>query len=308
MADNNTYTLDNAFDEFCSRLEITDTQSDLAVQRHKAVRDHIEQNSPFEIEKTILYGSYARSTQIKPLNDDQWNFDVDVLVILNGSKSNIDKYYNSSGRSYKLLKDFYEFLVDYQKLEVEKDSPSISIKWQKPKMKVEITPAFRHVDGGFMVPNAPSWLSSYDWFRSDPLSDAAAISNGNQFCNGKLVPFIKMLKCWNRSYKEKIIASSFALETIAFYSATQTKFRTYDFEFRTFFNKLIELDEKTIPSPSKSGNDLKIHLSYGQIDSIKDTIKDMQRAYDLDKRGQHELAIAEMHKVFGNPFPTSPSG
>ncbi len=70
--------LAEAFQRFLSSLELTDRQGELVADRHNSLRDRILLRAPFKIEKTILFGSYDRWSQIRPRPTDAWTLDVDV--------------------------------------------------------------------------------------------------------------------------------------------------------------------------------------------------------------------------------------
>lgn len=287
-------SLETRFQNFLSSLEITDTQSAFISEKHKTIRERIETNAKFGIENTLLYGSYQRSSQIRPLPQDEWTLDVDILVIIGAKEKN--RYLNCWLGNNTLLEDLKESLGNFQGLDIEIDSPSISIKWRNPKIKVEVTPAIRKQGGGFYIPQKSLIFDS--WIESDPLSDADALSKGNQICGGQLKPFIKALKCWNRHNGN--ILQSFAIETLAFHSATTSKFRSYDFELKRFFKKLLDLNEKSISSPSGQVDSVKIQ--FNDESKIKKTITSIDDAYELEKNGNTLLAINKMRTIFGNGF------
>lgn len=290
-------TLDDAISTFFSALEPTDNQSGLIAEKHKAVRERIEASALYKIENTLLYGSYERSSQIRPSDNDGWALDVDILVILD--KSETDRYLNTWLGNNDLLNDTKKAMEGFQGLTIEEDAPAISIKWKgPPKIKAEITPAIRRRDGGFYIPTS-TFIQS-EWLVTNPIEDAALLAKANQLCNGQLKPFIKALKCWNRYYDN--ILPSFFIETLAYYFATTSKFRTFDYELKRFFKKLLEYNGKTVPPPSQIGENLTIDVD-NHKSLIKQLIEIVDKAYDLDKDAEHVDAIKEMRRVFGSPFP-----
>ena len=60
-------TVDEAFDQFRQRLELSETEQQDAIRRHNDVRACIREG--FDIDRDFLTGSYARHTKTKPLKD-----------------------------------------------------------------------------------------------------------------------------------------------------------------------------------------------------------------------------------------------
>ena len=60
-------TIDQAFEKFRQRLEISATEQKDAIRRHNDMRSCIR--GLFDIERDFLTGSYARHTKTKPLKD-----------------------------------------------------------------------------------------------------------------------------------------------------------------------------------------------------------------------------------------------
>lgn len=295
-------TLDEAFFKFLSLLELTDNQSSFIAEKHKAIRAKIEESSIFKVQNTLLYGSYERSSQIRPAYDNEWTLDVDILVILDDSEKS--KYLErtfTSGHDL-LMDDLQKAVGKFQGLEIVRDTPAISIKWQTQKVIVELTPALNRKDGGFYIPKNTFFE---DWIISDPFADAEALTKGNQALNNNLKPLVKALKCWNR--QNDYFLPSFAIETVAYHSATKSKFRGYEVELRWFFKSLLEFGGKNLPSPSGKNGDVFIDLKSNES-LIRKTLTSLQHAYDLEKNGDHSLAIREMQNIFGIPFPNSPGG
>ena len=66
--------VDDAFAKLKITLEITKTESDLAVRRHHEIRDHVR--TEWELSDDFLSGSYRRDTKTKRLKD------VDIFVVI----------------------------------------------------------------------------------------------------------------------------------------------------------------------------------------------------------------------------------
>lgn len=292
-----TKTLNETFQSFLTSLELTNTQSELVSKRQNETREHVIQNSQMHIESSILIGSYARSSQIRPLPNDPSILDVDALLILDhNSWSNISRYWNVNDGGTALLQDTLKALSGYRSLSVKIDRPSITISWND--MKMELTPAFRAKGGGFLIPSKNIFDSK--WTFTDPISDASSLTKANQFCRNELKPLTKMLKCWDRRFGKPI--GSFTIETVAFHSATFYKYCGYIFEIQFFFGRLLQYDGYIIPTPSGIG-DFPL-VSLGNNRELIETCKyAADLAYDAEKNGDSQTASAFLSCLFGKPFP-----
>jgi integrase len=71
-------TVQEAFDTYRQRLELSETERTDTIRRHNEVRDCIK--AKFDIKRDFLTGSYARHTKTKPLKD------VDIFFVLSDSE------------------------------------------------------------------------------------------------------------------------------------------------------------------------------------------------------------------------------
>ncbi len=204
-----------AFDEFKSRLELSNSFQEKVTIHHNAIRRWIESYDP-KI-KTKLIGSLQRKTRIQPRTSD--TFDIDILVIL----ESFERWVVTGGITPKDALDKLEDIVSehgtYNRMGLETDSPTIVINYED-NTKVELVPAYidnigQYADGtlafpkgrGYWIPKRNKWvLADYDY-------DAEYISNKNKECEGWLIPTIKMLKAAKRNWFSEM--KSYHLEVLA---------------------------------------------------------------------------------------------
>lgn len=290
-------TLQGAIRNFQQALELSDTLSSTVANRQQLVSERAKNSALIDVEKTNLIGSYARSTQIKSL-DTKDVIDVDSLLILKGTESNLKKYWHNNDGGTRVLEDLRSSLTGYQGLTATVDRPAVKLEWSN--MKMEMVPAFRHPHGGFYIP-AGSWLEN-TWQRTDPIGDAEKITSLNQKSNGDLVPLTKMLKCWNRTHSKVI--GSFALETVLYHSV-DNNFNSLEIEMSHFFKKLLDFNGKDLSAPSGIGKAIQIRLNYWDENYIRNAEANVRKAYSLASQGRHQEAISTMAQVFGHPFQGS---
>jgi hypothetical protein len=61
-------------------------------------------------------------------------------------------------------------------------------------MSIDVVPAFKREDGGYYIPNP----SPGDWLATNPKRHHELSIAKNADCDGKYVPFVKMIKGINR--------------------------------------------------------------------------------------------------------------
>ena len=192
-------TVPQGFQEFRSRLEITDLQSSIVSERQKGVREAVE--NEFTVLNSFLTGSYKRNTLIAPLKEA----DIDIFVVLN------DQYKNG-GQEYILdrvrgvLKQAYQETTN-----ISRNGQAVTIYFND--FEVDVVPAFyRKVlsipIGGFIVPDT----ITKTWIPTNPQEHIELWSRRNETQNGNLIPLIKMIKAWNKVHGD--LLTSFHLECL----------------------------------------------------------------------------------------------
>lgn len=209
-------TMKAHFDKMRENLELSTKFQDEVSTRHKAIRSAIA-NISSSIQDTKLIGSLQRKTRIQPLDDDE--FDIDILVVM-GS------FYcwtppGAGVSAHAAQTELLSTLHDsdrYSQFEPRSDAPTVTLQFER--LKVELVPAYRDQIGvtssgkstlplgrGYWVPTSNGWeIADYDL-------DASEISRLNAACGMRLVPTIKMLKAIKRHRFPQL--KSWALEILA---------------------------------------------------------------------------------------------
>lgn len=165
----------------------------------------------------------------------------------------------------------------------------------------DIVPAYYRFDSGYLVPDKDLGT----WLHSNPPAYNKFLSDLNQNKGGKLVPLIKMIKCWNRNNGD--ILKSYHLEwviLIIFFNRTIT---TYSTAASTFFSNAIRMITVPITEPY-SGLRLDNYLASSEIVSVKNNLQSCSNSatYALlaEVLGQQSNAIRLWRSIFKDPFPT----
>jgi hypothetical protein len=282
-------TINQAFAKFSSNLEISGLQAATAATRQSTVRDAVA--ADFNVPESFLTGSYKRNTMIAPLADA----DVDVFVVLSSD------YYN---------KHTPVSLLDAVRVALRKsypNSPRVSRSGQAVTItfsdfQVDVVPAFNRSGGGYIIPNANTGY----WISTDPTKHEAIWTEQNKWHQGDLVPFIKMMKCWNREHSGYL--RSFHLETVILETLRNVTMSNWPSAVRYFFDKARTNATQSISDPAGYGADLCSYLSSSdRLEVQKRTQAAFERARDAEEfisAGKIRDAYGRYQIIFGNYFPT----
>jgi hypothetical protein len=234
------YTVLGAFDKF--RTENVDLVTAQA-RDGRASRDFLFDNIktlpgkypwfPRLIGSYLSYGSFVRSTKIRPLDD------IDVLILLTGTGTELVRHSNDPNvlwlrivdrssplarfpdafgfvNSTKVLDAFKAALADvpaYAQAEIKRSGEAITLSLKSYPWVFDVVPAVPvNGDGGrlayYLIPNGAG-----DWMATDPRRDSTRMTDSNQCHAGQLLPVVRLLKYWNRrTHKPRL--PSYYFETL----------------------------------------------------------------------------------------------
>lgn len=296
-------TVYDAFEKFRSRLELTDTEQKDVTAKHTAISDFVK--SEFDIEKTLLTGSYARDTKTKPLKD------VDIFCIF---KDNAKKY--RWEHPDNVLGDFEEELAkEYGSDKVKARRRSIMVKLGDEEtanntssegvLSFDIVPAYR-LNEDYEIPDSQLGI----WIKSNPFTHATEATEANKAYNGKWKPLVKMIKTWNKT-ANKPIDPSFLIEVMAhqlIVPPAPTAIN-YPYEIKGFFATAINRIGEDWPDPAGLGPPVSDQMDSSKItEAIKAlTIAEqtVTRAIMFEKSGNIGAALKEWQTLFGPRFSIS---
>ena len=188
--------IDDAFDNLKSNLEITKTESTLAQTRHQLVREHID--ASWQLVDHFLTGSYDRQTKTKKLKD------VDIFAVVDPTGPQGSLASGSGSAAITALRE----VIATRWSDLDADDNVVTINYSGEDIaSYEVAPVFRRKGQGYCMPNGVGWMDT------DPRQHAALVTAKNKKCDGKFVPFVKMVKGINREAGESI-APSFQLEVM----------------------------------------------------------------------------------------------
>ena len=181
-------SVQQAFLQFKSNLEITDYQASLVSQRRNNVVSAISRVLKLHPDTpSLLIGSYDRHTLTRYLSEG----DVDVMVILHYGEN---KGWDTPQGTTQALDKFKAILDDaYPSTEKRRDRNCITMKFTE--FRLDVVPAFMNDSGFYKIPDSVRQT----WVWTHPIRFAEAISAVNGRMENTIAPLIKMVKGWNRN-------------------------------------------------------------------------------------------------------------
>ncbi|MCY0870873.1 MAG: CBASS oligonucleotide cyclase [Firmicutes bacterium] len=279
-------TVIQSFNEFKTKLEITDLQASTVSARHKNVRAVLD--GSLTVLESFLSGSYSRSTMVAPLREA----DVDVFVVLNSS------YYEAGG--YATLLDRVKRVLkkEYSTPKISRNGQAVTITFSD--FKVDVVPSFYRNGGGFLIPNSVQ----KGWIATDPKQHITLFATANQNSKSMLKPVIKMLKNWNKNISFPF--NNFHIEVLAYHIFQNVTISSYSSGVRYFFDKGRNEIRLKNPDPAGYSDDVGSYL-IGKLDDAESQFttayKRALRAEAYEAAGKTEDAIKEWRKIFTARFP-----
>lgn len=282
----------DAFDNLKRNLEITDTEQRLASSRRQAIYDHV--STRWDITSAFLTGSYDRHTKTKKLKD----VDIFVVVDPDGEQAGLRDQGPIAARDalQPVLDEKYPGKVDV-------DGPACVIGFGNDEeiLSFEVVPAFERTGGGYLIADGTSGR----WMATDPTRHADATTAKNKECDGKWVPFIKMIKGINREAGEPV-EPSFLLEVMAL-DIVRPPFGRYQDEIVAFLASAADQIGNDWPDPAGLGPPVNRDVTAAARRQAAEQCRAWQHvaeaAIDLEDDGSERAAVDKWRELFGNRMP-----
>ncbi|MBF6354255.1 nucleotidyltransferase domain-containing protein [Nocardia higoensis] len=280
--------IDDTFTKLKHNLEITQTERGLAKARHETIRDFVK--SHWDLADDFLTGSYRRDTKTKKLKD------IDVFVVLDPAGSQASFRDQAPVQVINAL----ESLLRKKWSTAARDGMAVVIPYgpDDEVMSIDVVPAFKRKDGGYYIPNP----SAGDWIATNPKRHHELSIAKNAECDGKYVPFVKMIKGINRELGEPV-SPSFLLEVMA-QSLVKPPIGRYQDEIVLFLATAAERIGHEWSDPAGLGGDVNVVMSATQklaaANALDQARTIAERAVDLEDDDQDRAAYDEWKKLFGN--------
>lgn len=283
--------VDDAFEKMRQAGEITSGEQNLAQRRHRHIRETLERE--WDVTRTFLTGSYDRHTKIKPLED------VDIFAIVDPSGAQGRYRQRPPGEIVSALADQLE--GKFKKATADGMAVRISMSDNDGDATFELVAAFDDSDGGYEAPDPGRGR----WIRTDPEAHARLTADKNEACNNKWVPFVKMVKAWNREAGEPV-PQSFLLEVMAL-DLVRPPFGRYQDEVAAFLGNVIDRADGPWPDPAAVGPNVDELLTFGDREAIrlvaKEALSIAEDAIYLEDEGRDREAVERWREIFHDRMP-----
>lgn len=280
--------VDDAFEKLKSNLEVSVAESELVQTRHQLIRDHIE--ASWTLVDHFLTGSYARHTKTKKLKD----VDIFVVIDLTGPQGHLANGLGSGAvaalRSLLATK-WTDLMVDDHVVTINYAGEDVA--------SYEVAPAFPRKGGGYRIANGSGWMDT------DPTEHANLVTKKNKACDGKFVPFVKMVKGINREAAEPV-KPSFLLEVMGL-NLVLAPFGRYRDEIRFFLASVADRISENWSDPAGLGPDINAGMSAQRRREVAGIVRGWQQVAEeallLENDGRERAAVEKWRELFGWRMP-----
>ncbi len=329
-------TVGSAFNYFISeKVNLAKSRTDKARSSRDSIIDKINNLSyflPLNKSRHLHFGSFARRTKIRPIDDidimiclsvtGNWSYsgnsiDVKVTDLSNTYLKECCDTYNSGWYSteYKLnstkvknkFKSSLSNLHDCRKAELHSNKEAITLQFTSYEWTFDIVPCVfvdDRADGFYLIPDG-----SGKWKKTDPRKDRDKVTNENMRLSGKVLELIRMAKYWAKVNLGSYV-SSYLIETMVVkYCEGKTELSDYsDWKFEDLLKYLqmapyyiindmkgIQGDINNLTSEQRKMFSKTAQVDYGNA----------QKAHDAEMLDKNQVkAISLWREVFKSEFPS----
>lgn len=327
------------FQTYIVDLEQTTTEIGRASQEYlfeqvkKLSKNH--SNFPRLKGNYIPFGSFARKTKIRPLDD------IDLLLLLNGRGINVELSYRKKVSGYGVnmtavcrvkitdihspllsfadnkgyvnsikilnrIKSYLASVPNYQKAEKNRRMQAVTLNLKSHPWIFDIVPAipiYNYQDKAthFLIPDGYG-----NWIRTNPKIDAQSLTSVNAKHKGELLPVLRLLKYWNKR-KHKPSLSSYYFETLVVQTFQYApEITSYPAALEYFFHHCSSYIMSSCLDPKRLGEALDANVSWDTkqkiLKALKNAASHASHAMMAESKNDQKTAIYWWKKVFGSEF------
>ncbi len=325
-------TVISAFDEFMKdtvNLRKADTD-DARGSRNWLIgkMDDFEKDEVFPVSYPdihIAFGSFARRTKIRPLNDIDLMFGLSaqggtyntlsdrITLTSSGENSRLHRYRHTNADticSIRILNAFKSRLQDiaqYAQADIRRNQEAVTLKLTSKDWNFDIVPCFitrEDIYGKtyYLIPDGNG-----HWKFTDPRIDRDRVTSINVQKEGNVLNIIRAVKYWQRRSTMPSM-SSYLLETLLldYYAGRISCSKFVDMELETVFRHLGLFVKFAVNDPKRIQGDINT-LTTEARQAISDRCyldaQKVAEARQFEENKDHEKSINKWREVFGPQFP-----
>lgn len=324
-------TVDSAFSEFNKNIVNLDSEKtkkarssrDWLIKQLNTLPSKIN-NFPILYEsRHINFGSFARNTKIRPLDD------IDLLLVFNASggthsesffensthiinipedSKNLRKLCNDDGtlNSIKVVNKIVSSLnqIEHYKNAIKhRRQEAATLSLSSYDWNFDIVPSFYATDNFYLIPDGNG-----KWKKTDPKIDQANISTINQKHSGQILRLIRTLKYWQKRQNMPTISSYlFEVIVLTYFNSKDTIESYIDLNIRDFWGYLENGIYNSFPDPKGFQGELN-NLDYITKYKISLIAKQSYNkacdaiSFEVNDKNMKK-SINKWKEVFGSSFP-----
>jgi hypothetical protein len=278
------------------------------------------------LDYNINYGSFARKTKIRPLDDidmmiglhaqgaSYWQSGVSPITVTVTASSNLTALCNGNTYTLNSIKVINKFLrkcedvPQYSKADLKRNGSAAVLNLNSYDWSFDIVPCFMTVvelngRNYYLIPDG-----SGNWKKTDPRIDRARVTDLNSAHDGHVLNVVRIIKYWNRRPTMPSM-SSYLLETMIldYYSAQTVKASEYvDIEIPrvlAYITTAVHYQVNDCKGIQGNINDLSSDVRNKISARASSDKQKADVARSLEASGDHKGSIQKWGEIFGSEFP-----
>jgi hypothetical protein len=301
---------------------------DWLISQIHAFEDKVEHFLLLYTEKDIAFGSFARNTKIRDLDDidlmicikaqgaKYFEYADHIEITVPSSAASLHRYCNANTdilNSRMVINKFVSALSEvphYEKADIKRTMEAATLKLTSYTWNFDIVPCFfttPEADGRtfYIIPDGRG-----HWKKTDPRKDRDIVTLVNQAHEGSVLNPVRILKFWNKRPTAPAMPS-YLLETMVIIYYIQNRSNSasqfVDLESQHLLKHVANSVFGAVPDLKEIQGDLN-NLSFEDKYKIQQRANaDYARAFDArqaENDGDHKLSIQKWGEIFGPLFPT----
>lgn len=273
----------------------------------------------------IGFGSFARRTKIRPLDDIDLMFGLSgegctyltysdrVTLVSDDTPRRLNNFRHtgsqtiSSVRILNHIKNKLQNIPQYQKADLKRNQEAVTLQLTTKTWNFDIVPCFMTQADAFgrsyyLIPDGNG-----NWKKTDPRIDKTRTTEINVKNDGNMLNVIRAVKYWQTT-KALPSIGSYLLETLIlnYYENRTTCKQWVDLELEELFNYLSFYIRFSVNDHKNIQGDIN-HLDSEARDKISDKFSSealkVREARDFEKNNDHQKSINKWREIFGSSFP-----